>query len=55
MLWLAVVLVVVGSLGVALNKDAGRDDRLTAVGSMFVLAAVLAGCGAVLALIAASV
>ncbi len=41
------------SLGVMLDKNAGRDDRLTAIGSMFVLAAVLAGCGAVLALIAA--
>lgn len=42
-----------GSLGVMLDKNADRDERLSAFGSMFVLAAVLAGCGAVLALVAA--
>lgn len=43
------------SLGTMLDKDAGRGDRLTALGSMLVLAALLAGCGAVLALVTALV
>jgi hypothetical protein len=41
------------SLGTMLDKEASREDRLTAVGSMCVLAAVLALCAAVLALVAA--
>jgi hypothetical protein len=43
------------SPSVLLDKNANQDDRLAAVGSLSVLAAVLAGCGAVLALIAAFV
>ncbi len=43
------------SLGVMLDKDAGRDARLAALGSALVLAAVLAGCGAILAFVTAFV
>ena len=43
------------SLNTLVNKEAERNERLTAVGSLFVLAAVLAACGAILALIAAFV
>ncbi|WP_142280733.1 hypothetical protein [Mycobacterium saskatchewanense] len=39
--------------GVMLDKEASRDDRLTALGSLCVLAAVVAGVGAVVALLAA--
>ncbi|MEE6177352.1 hypothetical protein [Mycobacterium sp. 050134] len=39
--------------GVMLDKEAGRDDQLTALGSLCVLAAVVAGVGAVVALLAA--
>lgn len=39
------------SPGVMLDKDAARDDKLTALGAMLVLAALLAGFGAVLAFV----
>lgn len=40
------------STAVLLDKDAERGKRLAALGALFVLAALLAGLGAVLALIA---
>lgn len=40
------------SVGVLLDKDAERGQQLAGLGSLFVLAAVLAGLGAILALIA---
>ncbi|WP_156690097.1 hypothetical protein [Mycobacterium sp. Marseille-P9652] len=43
------------SLNTFVDKEASREDRLTALGSLAVLGAVLAGCAAVLALIAAMV
>lgn len=43
------------SAGVLLDKGADRGERLAALGALFVLAALLAGLGAILALIAGSV